>query len=60
MRQNNYGLVLTNANIPPQTLKQFEFYHYLPSRREGILFSVMDDFVDQSNAVAFLGRLHVL
>ena len=60
MRQNNYELVLTNANIPPQTSRQFESYHHLPSRREGILFSVMDDFVDQSNAVAFLRHLRVL
>ena len=60
MRQNNYGLVLTNANIPPQTLKQFEFYHYLPSRKEGIAFSVTDNFVDRSTAVAFPGHLRVL
>ena len=59
MPQNNYELVLTNANIPPQTLWQFEFHHRRLSRKEGIASSVMSDLVDQSTVVAFLGYLRI-
>ena len=54
IRQNNNGLVLTSANIPPQTSRQFESYHHPLSRKEGIAFSVINNFVDKSNPVAFL------